>query len=350
MSPMSNFDKYYELKKCDAHMHYNTDRPALNEIAKDDNFRYVSFNTDIYFFPSVPQQEKIVLHQRETFGNRLDYLCTFSARGFDEKDWAKKATESIARSMANGAVGVKIWKNMGMELKDKNDKLVMVDDPRLEPIFEFLVKNKIPLTGHLGEPKNCWLPLEKMTVDQDRKYFAEHPEYHMYLHPEFPSYEQQIGARDNVLKKHPGLIFCGAHFASLEWSIDEIAKRLDAFPNMMVDTAERICQIQYQSLTEYEKVRNFVLKYQDRILYSTDVIDDGKIGDEELKEHIKTIWERHWKYFTTDVMQTAPKVNGAFKGLNLPWEAIENIYYKNAERFYKLNDIKEPANMSLVKK
>ncbi|HXA02867.1 MAG TPA: amidohydrolase family protein [Cytophagaceae bacterium] len=343
---MSNFDKYYELRKVDAHMHYNTNRPALLEIAKDYNFRYISFNTDIYFFPSVTDQEKIVLHQRETFGNRLDYLCTFSGNGFDQKDWAKKATESIARSMVNGSVGVKIWKNLGMELKDKSGKLVMVDDPRLSPIFEFLVKNKIPLTGHLGEPKNCWLPLENMTVDQDRKYFAEHPEYHMYLHPEFPSYEQQIQARDNVLRKHPDLIFCGAHFASLEWSVDEIAKRLDAFPHMMVDTAERICHIQHQSVTDYEKARKFVLKYHDRIMYSTDVIDDGKLSCQELKQHITSIWDRHWKYFTTDEMQTAPKVNGAFKGLNLPWEAIENIYYKNAERFYKLHDIKQPAKMS----
>jgi predicted TIM-barrel fold metal-dependent hydrolase len=175
-----------------------------------------------------------------------------------------------------------------------------------------------------------------MTVDQDRKYFSEHPEYHMYLHPDYPSYEQQIQARDNVLMKYKNFVFCGAHFASLEWSVDEIAKRLDAFPNMYVDTAERICHLQYQSIMDYDRVRNFVLKYQDRIMYATDVIDDGKLGDEELKRHIKTIWDRHWKYFTSEEIQTAPKVNGAFKGLNLPWEVIEKIYYKNALKFYKL--------------
>ncbi len=66
----------------------------------------------------------------------------------------------------------------------------------------------------------------------------------MYLHPEFPSYEDQIKARDHMLEKHPDLKFIGAHLGSLEWSADELAKRLDKFPNMVVDMAARISHLQ----------------------------------------------------------------------------------------------------------
>ena len=60
------------------------------------------------------------------------------------------------------------------------------------------------------------------------------PEYHMYPHPEYPCYQDQIDARDHMLGKHPHLVFIGALLGSLEWSIDELAKRLDKFPNMHV--------------------------------------------------------------------------------------------------------------------
>lgn len=346
---MSTFNRYYELNKVDAHIHFNTNRSALLDKAKRENFRFVSINTDIYFFPSVSEQEEVILNQKKKFGNRLDYICTFPVEGFKEKDWVNKSIDRIKSSISSGAVAVKIWKNIGMELRDEHGQLVMVDDIRLAPIFNFLVENKIPVTGHLGEPRNCWLPIEEMTVKQDRKYFAEHPEYHMYLHPEFPSYELQIEARDNLLRNFPDLLFCGAHFASLEWNVDEVAKRLDAFPNLMVDTAERICHLQHQSIADYEKVRNFVIKYQDRIIYGTDVIDDGLMSDSQLRTHIKSIWDRHWKYFTTDEIQTAPKVTGSFKGLNLPWEVLEKIYSKNAYKFYRLQELDYVVESSFPK-
>lgn len=336
---MENSDWYYEIEKVDAHVHYNTDRAALLELAEDENFRFVSINSDIYFFPSIQDQEKIIHNQQQRFGHRLDYICTFSAADFNEPGWTERVIQTIQKSITKGAVSVKIWKNIGMEVRDTSGKLVMIDDPRMDPVFKFMVENNIRFTGHQGEPKNCWLPVEQMTVKQDRDYFVLHPEYHMYLHPEFPSYEQQIEARDHVLDKFPDLQFCGAHFASVEWSIEEIGKRLDKYPSMMVDTAERICHLQHQSVSRYNEVRNFFLKYQDRIIYGTDIIDDGTKNDQELKDHLKAIWERHWKYFTTTSLQTSPKVSEPFYGLGLPAEVVEKIYFKNAKRFYQLQEI-----------
>ena len=70
---------------------------------------------------------------------------------------------------------------------------------------------------------------------------------------------------------HPGLRFVGAHLGSLEYDVDRIAAFLDRFPNANVDLAARMSQVQYQSVRDREKVRNFFIKYQDRLLYGTDL-------------------------------------------------------------------------------
>ena len=190
------------------------------------------------------------------------------------------------------------------------------------------------MIGHLGEPKNCWLPIEKMTVQGDVNYFSTHPKYHMYLHPEYPSYEDQINARDHMLEKHPGLQFIGAHLGSLEWDVDELAKRLDKFPNMAVDTASRISHLQYQAKTDWQKIHDFCIKYQDRIIYGTDIIIHPTSDPLEIKTQSHDIRLRHWNFFTSDKMMRVPKVEGEFKGLKLPRKVVDKIYHTNAEKWF----------------
>ena len=216
----------------------------------------------------------------------------------------------------------------------------MIDNPRFDPILDYLAKTHIPLIGHLGEHKNSWLPLGKMTVKGNRDYARVHPDEYMYLHPERPSYDEYINARDHMLEKHPDLIFIGAHLGSLEWSVDELAKRLDKFPNMAVDMAERISHLQYQALTNWQKVHDFFIKYQDRLLYGTDLrmdamdIINSRIKEPaDLRKHAHEIRLRHWKFFTTDEKMIVPKVEGEFKGLKLPAEVIDKLYRKNAEKW-----------------
>jgi predicted TIM-barrel fold metal-dependent hydrolase len=143
-----------------------------------------------------------------------------------------------------------------------------------------------------------------------------------------------------MLEKHPDLTFVGAHLGSLEWSVDELAKRLDKFPNMAVDMAERISHFQYQALTDWQKVHDFFIKYQDRLLYGTDlrmgasdIAGQGITDPAEVRKHVHEVWLRHWKFFTTDETMTVPKVAGEFKGLKLPKEVVDKIYRKNAEKW-----------------
>ena len=135
-----------------------------------------------------------------------------------------------------------------------------------------LVARNIPLVSHCGEPRDCWLPVAEMMSNDMKEYFSQHPQYHMHLHPEMPSYEDQITARNRMLAKNRTLPVVGAHLGSLEWSVERIAGFLEAHPNACVDMAARMDYLQMQSQKEWQKVHDFLCAYNDRILYGTDLI------------------------------------------------------------------------------
>jgi predicted TIM-barrel fold metal-dependent hydrolase len=316
----------------------NTDRTIFEDQALKDNFILITLNVDHGDSTNVKDQLNYSLLAVQKYPDRIFYAPTFyfDTTGWEQDNWSNKVIEQLRRNISKGAVSVKFWKNIGMTVRDRKGNFIMFDNPKLDPVIDFIVKSNLPVTGHLGEPKDCWLPLDKMTVNTDSSYYVANPKYHMYLHPEYPSYDAQINARDNMVAKHPEMQFIGCHLGSLEWSVDELAKRLDKFPNMSVDLAERIVHFQYQSVKDYNKVRNFCIKYQDRILCGTDMSDNGRSNPDQLIAHFHNIWTTDWHYFTSGKEMTSEAFKGKFKALHLPKEVVNKIFRDNSIRWYKL--------------
>jgi predicted TIM-barrel fold metal-dependent hydrolase len=208
----------------------------------------------------------------------------------------------------------------------------------MDPVFNAIEKSGRTLVAHLGEPRNCWLPLDAMTTDSDRRYFAGHPEYHGLLHPEVPDYARQIAARDKMLERHPGLRVVGCHLASLEYDVDELAKRLDRYPNLAVDLAARMVHLQIQPR---EKVRAFILKYQDRILYGTDLEFGRETGAADadpapLLARLAATYESDAAWLATDRDVAVESARAGFtsRGLALPGPVLRKLYVDNARRWY----------------
>jgi predicted TIM-barrel fold metal-dependent hydrolase len=326
----SDFEK---APKSDVHFHYDTPDIYCLKVASELNMRIISPNVDAGF--PLDDQLSIASKIRQAFPDRFAFLGTFAVDSFGKPGFADSSINKIKACMKAGASGIKIWKNIGMVLKDDNGRFVMVDNPAFDPIFSYLEKNNIPVMGHLGEPLDCWLPLKEMKDSSNYRYYRSHPQYHMFMHPECPSYEDQMNARDNLLRKHPGLRFTGAHIASLEWSVDEIAKRLDKFPNLTVDLAARMAHLQYQSIQDYQHVRNFMIKYQDRILYGTDVtIAQQDTDHTALSKMLMERWKSHWMYLATDSTQHIKNLTGDVRGLHLPKKVMDKIFNSNANLFF----------------
>jgi hypothetical protein len=99
---------------------------------------------------------------------------------------------------------------------------------------------------------------------------------------------------------------------------------------MAVDLA-RMSDLCYHAKKDRESTRNFFIKYQDRLLYATDV--QVRTADDAAGMNQRTHDSRifHWKFFATDEPLSMPGIEGEFNGLKLPGEVIEKIYRKNAE-------------------
>lgn len=323
---------FARVEKYDTHVHINTTDPSLIQQAAADNFRLLTINVEAPHYPPIAQQQALSRGHVQAFPDRIAYATTFTVRNWDRPDWQQQTLAYLKESFAQGAIAVKIWKNIGMELKDSTGKYVMIDHPRISPVFDYLEEHQVPVIGHLGEPKNCWMPLAEMTVKSNRDYYRQHPQYHMYLHPEAPSYEQHIQARNQVLARHPDLAFTGAHLASLEWSVDQLGRHLDKYPNLTVDMAARMAHFQDQALTNWQGVYDFFIKYQDRLLYATDIAVDASHQPEAVRKRAHDTWMRDWKFLVTGELMEVPAVEGTFKALHLPRGVVDKLYRNNALR------------------
>ena len=318
------------MTKIDAHVHIRTEDPAVMEFAKSEGFRLITINTRSDSQEYIDEQRHFAMTMNELYPEEISWLATFSMENFEDPGWSDGVIQKLREDLDNGAVGFKVWKDIGMTFRDSLGRFLFLDDPLFEPILEFMAGSGFTLLTHIGEPKNCWLPIDSMTVNSDKSYFRENPQYHMYLHPEYPSYERLIRSRDNVLSGYPGLRMVGAHLGSLEWDVDELAKRLDSYPNFAVDLAARVCHLQVQ---DREKVRNFIIRYQDRILYATDLSFSGE-NFEDRRTWIENEWRSDWAYFATDSLLSSSNVEHEFTGLDLSEEVLRKIFYSNALLWY----------------
>jgi len=326
---------FQRVPKIDGHFHYSTSDVSFLKFADSLNFRIISPNVDAG--TSIDKQLEITTVIKQRFPGKFAFFGTFTVANFGTTGFGKETINRIEQCMKAGASGIKIWKNIGMSLQDNSGKFVMVDNEKFDTVFNYLEKHRIPLLAHLGEPKNCWLPVDQMTTPNDKRYYQSHPQYHMFLHPESPSYADQINARNQLLQKHPGLEFIGAHLASEEWSVEELSKSFDRYPQLKADLSARISHLEYQSSKDREMVRNFLVKYQDRIIYGTDMsVNEKSTNYASVCEGMKRTWLDHWIYLATDstmVFKDMPDTK--LKGLQLPKEVVDKIFYKNAERYFK---------------
>ena len=143
-------------------------------------------------------------------------LCTtFDPFLFAQRDFAKTAIAEINHDFDEGAVAVKIWKTIGEQVRDRNGRYLMADDPVFQPIFTDIASRNKTLVAHLADPDSIWQAPNPQSPDYSY-YHTESPEWYMYKRPNAPSKEAILLARDHVLARNPHLRVVGAHLGSME--------------------------------------------------------------------------------------------------------------------------------------
>jgi predicted TIM-barrel fold metal-dependent hydrolase len=238
----------------------------------------------------------------------------------DDPDFSQKMVIQIGDAVARGARGLKVLKDLGLGVRDKTGKLLAVDDPRLDPIWEECGRLGIPVFIHSGDPEAFFHPTDAKNERYEE--LIEHPDWSFYG-PQFPSLEEVLEARNRVFAKHPKTIFVSLHMGWPE-NLDWVARMLDQHPNVMVEFGAREAELGRQP----QRTRQLFLKYQDRIMFGT---DNGM--DEEM-------YRNHFRWLeTTDEYFEPWGYPGQGRwltyGVGLPDSVLVKIYHLNAERLFR---------------
>ncbi len=323
------------IQPIDVHTHIYKDDPDLDALIMRLNLRSVNIcvidDRDPDFKGLEPQRTEVLKVRQSTHG-RIAFCTTFSPYGFEQPGFSGRAIRDLNGDFAQGAVAVKIYKVMGMEMKNSEGKWVMADDPAFEPIYRDIASHNRTLIAHLAEPDSCWQPPN--AASPDYSYYKEHPGEYAYAHPEWPSKGAILAARDHLVTTNPKLRVVGAHLGSMESNVDEIARRLDMYPNFAVDMAARI---PYFMLQPRDKVRDFLLKYQDRVLYATDLVVFPRSKTADTLTEFRNTYARDWRFFATD--QNVEYLGHAYQGLALPQPVLRKLFHDNAERWFPGLDV-----------
>jgi hypothetical protein len=317
-----------DFERIDTHVHIHRDAPALLSAIKEANWR----GLDIVVCPAsgaetFDLEEKLRATQKVSrdSGGALAWASTFDARGFENPDFTERTIARLGQTFAGGAIGVKIWKNIGMSIKGKSGAYLLPDDRTLKPVYEAILKGDRTLVAHLAEPDGAWLPLDDK--NPELRYYSANPQWHMHGKPGAPVKEAILRARDRLIASYPKLRVVGCHLGSDEDDLVRLAKRLDAYPNFAVDTAARV---RYFARGDRDQVRQFLTKYQDRILYATDFsLREGEPA--AAARSLGLIHDRDWAFFSgSDPMEYDSKPT---RGLGLSEGVLRKLFRENALRW-----------------
>jgi hypothetical protein len=317
-----------DFERIDTHVHIHRDAGALLAAHKESKWR----GLDIVVCPAsgeepfdLEQKLRATLKVQRDSGGTLAWASTFDARGFESPGFTDRTIERLRQSFADGAIGVKIWKNIGMAIRSKSGAYLLPDDPALLPIYEAIQRADRTLVAHLAEPNGAWMPLD--AKNPEYAYYSRNPQWHMYGKPGVPVKDAILNARDRVLARYPRLRVVGCHLGSDEDDLKRLARRLDAYPNFAVDTAARV---RYFARGARDQVREFLIRYHDRILYATDfALRDGDPA--MAARSLQATHDRDWAFFSSgDVMDYA---GHRTQGLALPGSILRKIFQENALRW-----------------
>jgi predicted TIM-barrel fold metal-dependent hydrolase len=327
--PAADLAGFSSLAPIDAHAHLYKADPAFGAFLKRLNLRLLDVCVvgafDSYGKGLEPQRGDVLKVVRVTEG-RAAFCTTFSPYDFEALGFAQRAIQQLNQDFAAGAIAVKIYKIIGMEIKSKAGKYVMPDDPAFEPIYMDIAAHHRTVVAHLAEPDYCWQPPN--AANPDYEFYQQNPQESAYAHPEWPAKAVILAAQDHLVAENPTLRVIGAHLGAMETDVNQMALRFDRYPNFAVDTAARV---PYFMLQPRDKVRAFLIKYQDRVLYATDRVVMPKDNTEKALAEWTETYANDWKYFATD--QAVEFKGHNYQGLALPEPVLRKIFHDNAVRW-----------------
>jgi predicted TIM-barrel fold metal-dependent hydrolase len=236
--------------------------------------------------------------------------------GINDPEFGRIAAEQLARDYQAGARGLKIFKNLGMEVRFRDGRRVPVDDPRLDPLWAKAGELGIPVLIHTADPHQFWQPMDRFN---ERWYELKEVPGRIRPPDRYPPWETIMAEQWNIIRRHPKTTFISAHLSWLGGDLARLGRLMDSMPNLYTEIGAVLAELGRQP----RFAREWFLKYQDRVLFGKDAWEPTEYPYyfrtlETADEYFDYYRRRHafWKLY----------------GLDLPDEVLKKLYYKNALR------------------
>ncbi len=242
-------------------------------------------------------------------------------------DWAARR---LRLQKERGAEGLKVWKGLGLQVRDHKDILVSVDDPRLDPVWETAGELGLPVMIHVADPVAFFEPLDE--TNERWEELQAHPDWH-FPSPPYPPFPSIVAALAELVARHPHTRFIGAHVGCYAENLAWVGALLEHCPNFYVDISARMGELGRQPYT----ARRFFMQYADRILFGLDFGPD--LASYLLYYRFLETGDEYFNYNPGDV-----PLQGRWHvcGLDLPDDVLARVYHGNAEGLFGQTMLDEP--------
>jgi len=279
------------------------------------------------------QLDQMLARFHKAAPDRLLIFCNLDFSRIDEEDFGLKMAAFLTDARARGVSGLKIFKDLGLTVKDRSGRIVPVDDPRLDPIWAKAGELGMPVLIHSADPIAFFQPVDQF--NERWMQLKRHPDWSFYG-PQFPRREEVLAQRNRVIKRHPRTTFIGAHIAEYSEDLRSAAALLDQCPNLYVDISGRVSELGRQPYS----ARRFLMWYQDRVLFGTDRYP-GRADQPRHRIYYRFL-ETADEYFDYYDHPFPPSGDWKIYGVFLPDEVLKKIYHDNAARVLGIGAVEAP--------
>ncbi|MBM3999114.1 MAG: amidohydrolase [Planctomycetes bacterium] len=239
--------------------------------------------------------------------------------GIDDPGWTDREAARLRAGFAAGAKGLKLHKSLGLSYRYADGKLMPVDDPKLDPIWDLCAEFNRPVMIHTSDPAAFFTPLDRFNERWHE--LNSHPNW-LFHGDKFPSRQALHEQRNRAIAKHPRTTFVCAHFGNNPEDLATVGKWLDTYPNLFIDLDARISELGRQPYS----ARRFLMKYQDRILFGTDTTPRA----EAYRIYYRFL-ETDDEYFDAAASHHRQGFWNIY-GVFLPPDVLKKVYQDNAKR------------------
>ena len=251
-------------------------------------------------------------------------FITFKAINWENhvkhNDMGARAAAELREAVEKGARGLKIFKSLGLILRDAKGKTIMPGDPRLAPLWDEAAKLKIPVLIHVADPPAFFTPMNRYNERWEE--LNGHPTWRFYK-KRFPDYDRLLKSQEKLFARHKKTIFVSAHVLNSTPNLAYARRVLKKYKNVYVDISARLAELGRQPRT----ARKFYLEYPDRILFGTDATPKAEMYRLYFRYHETR--DEHFPYSPNN-----PPWQGRWciYGIGLPDAVLRKVYYGNAKK------------------